>query len=245
MGWAVLDQFTGFRHPGKRSGKHEEAFPVYGEEWLPWMGIVFGVLVSGFYFPFGVLFLPSDVALAAVMLWQGALTGFRGERGFVWLYGENEPTEGARSVRIALLVLALLFKYMLLRAWFPEEGGRLLFLGGICYYTAPVLLAGKLGDQQERWLGRRWRKAAVWQAWLVWVGAVCLVLWGRALKGMSYDGLLLVFVVIGMVAVVQWYVSAVIREKQEETSGEVIMSASFLSEITLYGTILVARQLLF
>lgn len=121
--------------------------------WLPWIGLVIGLVLVGAFVPMSTLFLPLDLALWLVLALQFTLFGGRPELGFAgWCqaWGRSDGTtvlSGAEfqksrhdMVAVAAFFFLLMGRWLVYRQWFPQEIWPVLLAVPLLLYSVPLCL---------------------------------------------------------------------------------------------------------
>jgi hypothetical protein len=132
--------------------------------WLPAIGVLCAVLGISFYVPLAAVYFPMDVAVVPGLIATSWLRGFKPEIDFCQLcdllFGHRKhftPRPIPRVPGAACLLLAVLLKYAILRQFYFLETVRLLTLGTVISFIAPLL------------------RPATKSRWLLIFGLVCLI----------------------------------------------------------------------
>lgn len=132
--------------------------------WLPVIGILCALLEISFYVPLAAFYFPMDVAVVPGLIATSLLRGFKPEIDFCQLcdllFGHRRhftarPVPGVPGT--AGLILAMLLKYAILRQFYLLETVRLLTLGTVISFIAPLL------------------RPTTKNRWLLILGLICLI----------------------------------------------------------------------
>ena len=142
--FSAVHHFTGIRTV--RGAKH----PIDGGTliWAPIVGLFAAFFAISFYIPLSAFYLPADVAVIPVLAAAGWLRGFKPEIDFCnlcnSLFGSRESASSPGGVPgIACMVLAILFKYAIIRQFFPLEAIRLLGFGTLISFVVALFHPGR------------------------------------------------------------------------------------------------------
>jgi hypothetical protein len=123
--------------------------------WLPVIGVLAAVLAIAFYVPLASLYFPIEVAIVPALIAVSWVRGFKPEIDFCQLcdlfFGQRRrmaerPVPGVPGV--TCLVFGILLKYAILRQFYLVESVRLLTLGIMAGFIAPLLRPAK----EHRWI---------------------------------------------------------------------------------------------
>jgi hypothetical protein len=128
--------------------------------WVPIVGLLTAFFTISFYIPLSAFYLPADVAVIPVLAAACWLRGFKPEIDFCNFcnshFGSREKASSPGDVPgIACLVLAILFKYAIIRQFFALEAVRLLGFGTLISFVV-ALFHPERGAGWIKYLGIFW-----------------------------------------------------------------------------------------
>jgi len=200
--------------------------------WLPVIGIIAAVLAIGFYVPLAALYFPIDVAVVPALIAVSWLRGFKPEIDFCQLcdlfFGQRRrlterPVPGVPGV--TCLVVGILLKYAILRQFYLVETVRLLTLGIMAGFIAPLLRPAK----EHRW---------IMLLGFIWLIGTTLAVYNGAQISLHHD--LFAQLRGPVLSVVAVYLSIRLAFSVFNNAGSPNV-ASFIAELTAYLSFVIVR----
>ncbi|HEY2123731.1 MAG TPA: hypothetical protein VGH07_09065 [Chthoniobacterales bacterium] len=200
--------------------------------WLPVIGVLTSVLAVGFYVPLASLYFPIDVAVVPAMIAVSWLRGFKPEIDFCQLcdlfFGQRRrlterPVPGVPGV--TCLVVGILLKYAILRQFYLVETVRLLTLGIMAGFIAPLLRPAKV----HRW---------IMLLGFIWLVGTNLAVYNGAQVSLHHD--LVVQLRGPVLSIVAVYLSIRLAFSVLNNAASPNV-ASFIAELTAYLSFVIVR----